>query len=111
MLNEVINKWERLNNPEVMGYVTASKADDVANFFNNISLVSYDTYTAHNFGRYIEGMLRGYQSNNQVHDEIHLSTTYDLHNVTFSSYSLYDFEYYLSNIWKEEFIFALENGI
>ena len=107
----LVNKWERLNNPSVMGHEVARKAGQIADFFRNIFLVSYDTYATNKFGDYVEGAIRGYQCNEQMYDDMHITTTLDLHNVTCSSYGLHDFDFYLGNLWKDYFMFALEQGI
>lgn len=107
----LVNKWERLNNSEVMGCEVARKAGQIADFFRNIRLICYDTFTTEKFGDYVEGAIRGYQFNEQMYDEMHVTTTLDLHNVKCSSYGLHDFDYYLSNLWKDYFWFALEQGI
>lgn len=107
----LVNKWERLNNPEIMGYEVARKAGQIADFFRNIFWISYDVYTANKFGDYVEGAIRGYQCNEQNYDDMHITTTLDLHNITCSSYGLHDFDYYISNLWRDYFMFALEQGI
>ena len=41
-----------------MGYEVARKAGQIADFFRNIFLVSYDTYTTNKLGDYVEGAIR-----------------------------------------------------
>lgn len=107
----LVNKWERLNNPEIMGYEVARKAGEIADFFRNICLLCYDTYTTDKFSGYVEGLIRGYQCNEQIYDDIHIATTYDLHNVTCTSYGLSDFDDYLCQLWSDYFTYALDHGI
>lgn len=104
-------KWGRLNNPEVMGYDVARKAGEVADFFRNISYIGYDTYATNRFGFYVECAIRGYQANMQMWDDIYLTTTLDLHHVKCTSYALNDFDYYLGELWKDYFMYALDKGI
>lgn len=107
----LVNKWERLNNAEVMGYEVAWKAAQIADFFRNIELVTYDTFSTNVFGDYVESAIRGYICNMHADEDMHITTTLDLHNVTCNSYGLHDFDYYISEMWNDYFMFALEQGI
>lgn len=107
----IVNKWERLNNPQVMGIEVARKAGEIADFFRSLSYVYYDTFVTKQFSDYVAGMIRGYQVNEQAYDDMHINTTLDLHSVTCTSYGLKYFDSYLSRKWKEYFMFALNQGI
>lgn len=106
-----IKKWERLNNPEVMGYDVARKAEQMADFFRNISYIGYDTYATESFGDYVESALLGYQAHEKAWEDVYITTTHDLHYAKCSSYGLHDFDYYIGELWKEYFMYALEKGI
>jgi len=107
----IVNKWRRLDNGEVMGYEVARKARDIADFFEGLHFLYYDTYGTQKFSSYVEGAIRGYQFNEQAYNDMSITTTNDLHDVMCSSYGLHDFDYYMSTRWREQFTFALENGI
>lgn len=107
----MVNKWERLNNAEIMRYEVAHKAAEIANFFRNIVQIGYDTYATEDFGGYAEAALRGYQSHEQAWEDVYITTTHDLHYAKCSSYGLYDFERYLTERWKEYFAYALKKDI
>ena len=98
----IVNKWRRLDDGEVMGYEVARKARELAD---------YDTYGTRNFSSYVESAIRGYQANEQAYDDMHITTTHDLHDVQCNSYALHDFDYYMSERWRDYFMYALENGI
>ena len=107
----IVNKWRRLDNGEVMGYEVARKARELADFFESLNFMYYDTYGTRNFSSYVESAIRGYQANEQAYDDMHITTTLDLHDVQCNSYGLHDFDYYMSERWRDYFMYALENGI
>lgn len=107
----IVNKWRRLDNGEVMGYEVARKARELADFFESLNFLYYDTYGTREFSSYVEGTIRGFQFNEQMYDDMSITTTNDLHDVICSSYGLHEFDYYISGKWKDQFMFALENGI
>ena len=106
-----VNKWRRLNNPEVMGWKTAAEAGALADFFENLTFLYYDRYGTDKFDSYVEGQIRGYQFNEQAYEDMYVTTTHDLHHVQCSSYGLHDFDHYMSKRWEDRFTFARENGI
>lgn len=107
----IVNKWRRLDNGEVMGWQVAREARDIAEFFEGLGFLYYDTYGTGRFSTYIEGQIRGFLFNEQLYDEMSITTTNDLHDVMCSSYGLHEFDYYMSERWRDRFMFALENGI
>ena len=107
----IVNKWRRLDNGEVMGYEVARKARELADFFESLNFMYYDTYGTRSFSSYVESAIRGYQANEQAYDDMHITTTHDLHDVQCNSYGLHDFDYYMSERWRDYFMYALENGI
>lgn len=107
----IVNKWRRLDNGEIMGYEVARKAREIADFFESLNFLYYDTYGTRKFSSYVEGMIRGYQFNEQAYSDMSITTTNDLHDVMCSSYGLHDFDYYMCEHWKNYFMFAHENGI
>ncbi len=107
----IVKKWRRLDNTEVMGYDIARKARELADFFESLRFLYYDRYGTRTFSSYVEGMIRGYQVNEQAYEDISITTTFDLHDVMCSSYGLHDFDYYMCKRWSDCFMFALENGI
>lgn len=107
----LVNKWNRLNNPEVMGYEVARKAGEIADFFGNIEWKSYDNYSTNDFTSYVESLIRGYLFNTQEYEEMNVTTTLDLHNVSCTGYGLHDLDHYLSEMWNEYFWFAIKQGI
>lgn len=107
----IVNKWERLNNGEVMGYEVARKAHEIAEFFKSLNFLYYDHYGTRDFSNYVESMIRGYQCNNNAYEDMSITTTLDLHDVMCSSYGLHDFDNYICERWRDYFRFAIEQGI
>ena len=66
----IVNKWRRLDNGEVMGYEVARKARELADFFESLNFMYYDTYGTRNFSSYVESAIRGYQANEQAYDDM-----------------------------------------
>lgn len=107
----IVNRWRRLDNGEVMGYEIARKARQIADFFEGLNFLHYDTYGTREFSDYVEGQIRGFQFNEQAYNDMSITTTNDLHDVICSSYGLHSFDDYMCKRWRNYFMFALENGI
>jgi len=107
----IVNKWRRLDNGEVMGWEIARKAREIAEFFESLNFLYYDTYGTRKFSSYVEGQIRGFLFNEQMYEEMSVTTTNDLHDVQCKSYGLHEFDHYMSERWRDYFMFALENGI
>ena len=106
-----VNFWKRMDNPEVMGSAVADKARQIAEFIESLELVYYDTYVTSEFSGYVEGIVRGYQTNEQAYDDLYIATTLDLHIIQFKSVELGFFLSYLKERWSERLEFAREQGI
>lgn len=106
-----VNFWKRLDKPEVMGWAVADKARQIAEFIESLELVCYDTYVTSEFSGYVEGIVRGYQTNEQAYDDLYIATTLDLHIIQFKSVELGFFLSYLKERWSERLEFAREQGI
>ena len=106
-----VNFWKRMDNPEVMGWTVADKARQIAEFIESLELVCYDTYVTSEFSGYVEGIVRGYQTNEQAYDDLYIATTLDLHIIQFKSVELGFFLSYLKERWSERLEFAREQGI
>lgn len=107
----IVNKWRRLDNGEIMGHEIARKARELADFFEGLNFLYYDTYGTERFSRYVEGLIRGFQTNENLYDEMSVTTTLDLHSVQCTSYGLREFDHYMSERWRDYFFFAYKNGI
>ena len=103
-----VNFWKRMGNPEVMGWAVADKARQIAEFIESLELVYYDTYVTSEFSGYVEGIVRGYQINEQAYDDLYIATTLDLHIIQFKSVELGFFLSYLKERWSERLEFARE---
>ena len=106
-----VNFWKRMGNPEVMGWAVADKARQIAEFIESLELVCYATYVTSAFSVYVEGIVRGYQTNEQAYDDMYIATTLDLHIIQFKSVELGFFLSYLKERWSERLEFAREQGI
>lgn len=103
------NFWRRFaEHGEELGYQVAAEAESIANFIDSLELVVYDTYHTRNFDNYVEGLVRGYQTNEQDYDNCSISTTLDLHFIRFYSMGLHNFIWYLKHntIWKDRIEYA-----
>ena len=106
-----VNFWKRLDNPEVMGWSVADKARQIAEVIESLKLVCYDTYVTSEFSSYVEGIVRGYQTNEQAYDDLYIATTLDLHSIQIKSVELGFFLSYLTESWVKYLEFAREQGI
>lgn len=107
----LVNKWERLNNSEIMGYEVARKASQLADFFRNIEIITYDIFSINEFSNYVESEIRSFICNTNNYENMNITTTLDLHNITCNSYGLHDFYEYIIDKWKDYFMYALERGL
>lgn len=106
-----VNRFQRMANPDVMGYQAAAEAQSIADFLKSLTMVCYDTYVSTDFGRYIEGVARGYQFNEQEYEGLHINTTYDIRSIQIDSVTLHNLIETIKEKWEQRIYFARDNGL
>lgn len=101
--------WRKFaNHGNELGYQVADEAESIARFIESLEVTGkYALYT-NNFDKYVEGLVRGFQTTYAVEGGVSISTLYDLHYVRFEGMGLSDFVWWLKNYtnWKDRINYA-----
>lgn len=104
----LVAKWQKLDNPEIMGYEIAYKARKIADFFRGLRPYHTGGYGTQDFDDYIERVVRGCQAL-EGHDDISVRTTHDLHEIELTSWGIRLVDMYLCGIWADRLEYARVN--
>jgi hypothetical protein len=95
-----INWWKKfVYKGEKLGYRVAAEAESIVSFLEGLKNLN-GIFSTDDFDNYIEGLVRGYQINEQDYEECHIKTTHDLHTIEFTSFGL---DYFIDYIKEETY--------
>ena len=100
--------WEKfIDKGEELGYQVSREASSIVDFLKKIRYCNYEWCTE-TFDEYIEGLVRGFQFNEQEYDECHIRTTHDLHSIAISDAAIEEFLYWVKEetYWKDRINYA-----
>lgn len=102
-----INWWTKFTNKgEELGYKVAEEAGYLVDFLKSLKHNGNIFYTSY-FNNYIEGLVRGFQINENEYYDCRISTTHDLHYIEFTEETLDWFFCRLKEtIWKDRVEYA-----